>query len=73
MLRRPAPVHLRAWLDHRGLTAEQLAAKLETSKSVISKLETGDQRWNQDWLEEVAFVLDVDVPQLYAPPPATNH
>lgn len=66
--RRPARIYLREWLTHRGLTAEQLADRVDTSKSVISKLETGSQRYNQDWLERIAFALDCDVPDLYRPP-----
>lgn len=61
-------IELRAWLDHAGMTAEKLAAELKTSKSVVSKLETGEQRWNQDWLEEVAFIFKCDVRDLYHPP-----
>lgn len=68
--RRPARVFLREWLEHRHLTAEQLAGRLETSKSVVSKLMTGQQRYNQEWLEAIAYALDCEVPELYRPPNA---
>lgn len=68
--RRPARVYLREWLEYRGLTAEQLAGRLDTSKSVVSKLMTGRQRYNQDWLEAIAYALDCDVPELYRSPDA---
>ena len=68
--RRPAQVYLREWLKWRGLTAEQLAGRMETSKSVISKLMNGQQRYNQDWLEQIAYALDCDVQELYRPPDA---
>lgn len=68
--RRPARLFLREWLVHRGLTAEQLAGRLETSKSVISKLENENQRYNQDWLEAIAFALNCDVPDLFRHPDA---
>lgn len=68
--RRPAHVYLREWLKWRGLTAEQLAGRLETSKSVISKLINGQQRYNQDWLEAIAYALDCDVRELYRLPDA---
>lgn len=68
--RRPARVFLREWLEYRGLTAEQLAGRLDTSKSVVSKLMTGRQRYNQDWLERIAYALDCEVPELYRPPDA---
>lgn len=66
--RRPARVYLREWLDYRNLTAEQLAGRLETSKSVVSKLENGKQRYNQDWLEAIAYALDCEVQDLFRPP-----
>lgn len=66
--RRPARIFLKEWLDYRGLTAERLADRLETSKSVVSKLMTGKQRYNHDWLERIAYALDCEVWQLYRPP-----
>lgn len=66
--RRPARVYLREWLDYRNLTAEQLAGRIDTSKSVVSKLETGKQRYNQDWLERIAYALNCEVPDLYRDP-----
>lgn len=68
--RRPARIFLREWMEFRQITAEQLAGRLETSKSVISKLVNGRQRYNQDWLEAIAYALDCDVAQLYRPPDA---
>ncbi len=68
--RRPARVYLREWMEYRGLNAEQLAGRLETSKSVISKLVNGRQRYNQDWLEAIAYALDCEVSDLYRPPDA---
>lgn len=68
--RRPARIFLQEWLDFRRLTAEQLAGRMETSKSVVSKLINGRQRYNQDWLERIAYALDCEVIQLYRPPTA---
>lgn len=69
-LRRPAHVYLKEWLEYRGISAEQLAGRIETSKSVISKLMNGHQRYNQDWLEAIAYALDCEVAELYRPPTA---
>ena len=66
--RRPAHIYLKEWLEFRGLNAEQLAGRLDTSKSVVSKLINGHQRYNQDWLEEIAYALDCEVQELYRPP-----
>lgn len=68
--RRPARIYLREWMEFRQITAEQLAGRIETSKSVISKLVNGRQRYNQDWLEAIAYALDCEVAQLYRPPDA---
>lgn len=68
--RRPAHVYLRDWLAYRSLSADQLAGRMDTSKSVVSKLINGQQRYNQDWLERIAFALNCDVPDLYRPPNA---
>lgn len=62
--RRASHLHLQSWLRKRSMTAEELAARLDTSKSVISKLLNGRQRYNQDWLERIAFVLDCEVAAL---------
>lgn len=42
------------WRLHRGLTQEEVANKLGTSKGRISELETGRARYNQDVLERLA-------------------
>lgn len=68
--RRPAKVFLKEWLEYRGLTAERLADRLDVSKGQISKLMNGKQRYNQDWLEMIAFALDCEVPELYRSPQA---
>lgn len=51
---------LKEWRTHRGLTQQQLADRLETTKSVISALESGKQRWNQDILELAAEALNCE-------------
>ena len=66
--RRPARLFIKEHREACGLTQEQLADRLDTTKGVISKLESGQQRYNQDWLEELAFALDCHVSELYRPP-----
>lgn len=68
--RRPAKVYLREWLEYRDMTAERLADRIDASKGTISKLMNGKKRYNQDWLETIAFALNCDVPDLYRPPQA---
>lgn len=66
--RRPSKVYLKEWLEYRGMSAEHLAGKINASKSVISKLANGRQRYNRDWLEKIAWGLDCEVAHLFRPP-----
>ena len=65
-------MYLREWRKYRGLTQEALAELLDTGKAVISRLETGQQRYHQDWIEALAKALDIDPVDLFRPPPAVR-
>jgi len=52
--------YLREWRKHRGLTQDQLAGRLDTSKGYISDLERGVRRYNQDILEALADALNCE-------------
>jgi transcriptional regulator with XRE-family HTH domain len=52
--------YLREWRKHRGLSQERLAERFGTTKSRISELETGKERYNQDVLEMLADALDCE-------------
>lgn len=52
------PNFLKAWREFRGLTQEALAAKLDTTSSVISYLEQGERGLSAKWLRKLAPVLD---------------
>lgn len=69
-LRKPSKIYLKEWLDYRHLTAERLADRLDVNKGQISKLMSGKQRYNQDWLERIAFALNCEVQELYREPTA---
>lgn len=49
-IRRHAPIRwfLREWRDHFGLTQEQLAERMDTTRGQVNKLENGKQRMNDD-------------------------
>ena len=51
------PFYLKQWRLHRGLSKQQLADRLESSKGYISDLERGVRRYNQDLLEALAYAL----------------
>ena len=55
---------LKALRTERGLTQEQLAAKLYVSRTAVSKWETGGGSPNLDSLQVVARLFDVSVDDL---------
>lgn len=54
------PHFVRAWREHRGLTQEQLADKLKTTKANISRIENLRQGYTQDFLEAAAVILKTE-------------
>lgn len=55
---------IQAWRKFRGLTQEQLADRLSTTKANISRVESGTQGYTQDFLEACAEALGTDVASL---------
>lgn len=51
------PLHLKAWRKHRGLTQAQLAERLAVSDATVSRIESGEQNWDQEFLQAAAEVL----------------
>lgn len=51
---------IREWRQHRGLTLEQLADRLEVTASHISMLERGQRGYAQETLERLAEALQTD-------------
>lgn len=56
--------YLAAWRDKAGLTLDELAAEMKTSKGFLSDLETGaidkdgkQRRFNRGWVERVVAAL----------------
>lgn len=52
--------YFKQWREHRGLTQEQLAERLDTSVASISRIESGSQPYTQDVLEALADALMTD-------------
>lgn len=50
--------HLKAWREHAGLSQDELAGKLDTTKGVISLLESGKRGLSDKWLRRLAEVLN---------------
>ena len=67
---RTLKLYLKEWRRHVGMTQQVLADRLEVSKTLISELETGAQRWNVDHLGELAFALGIEPDDLLRAPDA---
>lgn len=50
--------HLKAWREKRGLSQDELAEKVGTTKSVISLLENEKRPLSSKWLRKLAEALD---------------
>jgi len=55
---------IREWRQHRGLTLEQVAGRLDMTPGHISMLERGQRGYTQETLEAVASALQTDVASL---------
>lgn len=58
------PTYLREWRKKRGKTLEQVAEHLHMSHSQLSRIERGQQPYNQELLEELAELYMCDVVDL---------
>ena len=66
--RKPIRWFLKEWRKHRRLTLQQVAARLETSPSVLSDLENGKSRMNDDWIAGFAWAYQVEPSDLLRDP-----
>jgi transcriptional regulator with XRE-family HTH domain len=51
-----------------GLTQQELAERCNTTKGMISSLETGSARYNEDWLLKIAEALQISPADLLVSP-----
>lgn len=58
------PTYIAQWREHRNLTQEQLAARLDMTQSHLSMLENGRRGYTQETLEAIANALQTDVASL---------
>lgn len=56
--------YIRQWREHRGLTLEQLADRIDMTSSYLSMLERGQRGYTQETLEIIAEALQTDVASL---------
>jgi transcriptional regulator with XRE-family HTH domain len=59
-LRQASGWYAAAWRDYRGITQQDLADEIGSSRGQISDLETGAKtRFNRDWVEKFGRALNV--------------
>lgn len=63
---------IKQWREYRGLTQDDLAERLDTSKASISRIEGGTQAYTQDFLEACAEALRTDPASLLMRNPADD-
>ena len=63
--------YIRAWRDHRGLSQEEIASRLEMSRTQFSRIETGVTPYNQAFLEALAEQLGCTAADLIMRNPAS--
>jgi transcriptional regulator with XRE-family HTH domain len=66
--RKPVKLYLAEWRESRRLTQQQLADRLDTSDVTISRWETGKRRPDDDAKSAIAWVLGIEVVDLYRHP-----
>jgi transcriptional regulator with XRE-family HTH domain len=49
--------YFKEWRKYRGLTQEQLAERIGIARSYLTKIERGDRRYDQPFLEAAADAL----------------
>jgi transcriptional regulator with XRE-family HTH domain len=64
--------YIKAWREYRGLTQDQLADLLETSTASVSRIESGQQAYTQDFLEACADALSADPASLLTRAPTDD-
>lgn len=63
------PNYFAQWRKSRGLNKRQVAEILDISESQVGRYESGETRYNQDYLEDLAHILHCDPAALISGPP----
>lgn len=64
------PFYLRRRREIAGLTQEQLAFQINTSKSMVSQMETGSVGYREYWVNLIAAALNIPIIALFQDPDA---
>lgn len=66
--RAPRRIYIREWREHRGLSQQQLADRVDADRSTVWRWEAGQRTLDNEALTDIAWALNVDVPDLYRHP-----
>lgn len=66
--RRRAHLYVKEWMDHRGLSDEQVANRLGKARETIWRWRKEQHRLNPEKLGALAEALDMDARDFYRPP-----
>ena len=66
--KRPPKLFIAEWREHRHLTQQQLADRIDSTKSSVSRWESGARDITVNALSAIADALDCIVPDLYRSP-----
>lgn len=61
--------HLRAWREYFRVTQQDIADRIGTDKTTISKLEAGKRSVSLKWLNDIARTMGIRPEDLLSPPP----
>lgn len=64
------PTFIKQWRAYRGLTQQQMADRLGTTKQSVSRIEGGQQTYTQESLEGIADILRCTPADLLSRDPA---
>ena len=57
---KPVRYFIAEWRDAKGLTQEQVAERIESTKGTISKLESGEMKFSPKWQAAIAFAIGIE-------------
>ncbi len=67
--KKPFRVYLKQWREHRGLTQQQLADRLETHKGTISRWEGSSRQLELQTVVAICEALDIPPDSIFHTPP----
>lgn len=65
-------LYIREWMEHRGLSDEQVANRIGVARETIWRWRTEQHRLNPEKIAQLAAALDIEPEELYRPPSSPN-